>query len=111
MAELLETHVDPEDVSDLTHQALEGQHAYKQLSALLEAAGLSQGHSSWPVTVSEVSSHPLGADFLLVALVASCLREVLSAVDLRALCRSLRYVNASVENIDVLLSGQSTRLI
>ncbi|GFO26596.1 histone [Plakobranchus ocellatus] len=96
MAELLETHVDLEDVSDLTHQALEGQLADKQLSALLEAAGLSQGHGSWPVKVSKVSSHPPGADFLLVALVASCLRGVLPPLGLRALCRSCRYVNPSV---------------
>lgn len=52
----LESEVSLEVLSDLTHQALEGELADEEVSALLVATDLTEGNSSWPEPVGLLNS-------------------------------------------------------
>ncbi|KAF3857801.1 hypothetical protein F7725_011002 [Dissostichus mawsoni] len=94
----LEAQVGLEVLSDLPHQALEGQLADQQLGGLLVAADLPQSHGTGPVTVRLL--HAAGAGALLrAALVASCFLGAFPPVDLRAVCLVLAMISLSPEAV------------
>ncbi|KAF3840572.1 hypothetical protein F7725_006434 [Dissostichus mawsoni] len=80
----LEAQVGLEVLSDLPHQALEGQLADQQLGGFLVAADLPQSHGFF--------TPPVAGALLRAALVASCFLGAFPPVDLRAVCLVLAIV-------------------
>jgi hypothetical protein len=80
------------NLSNLTHQTLEGEFADKQFSGLLVSADFTECNCTWSVTMrllhTSSSGRSLASSLELVVytLVASCFRGALPPVDLRAVC-------------------------